>query len=407
VLAVTLWQLHPGLLVSSSTTTGGDNGGHYALPAYLGSALLPHWHLTGWDPGWYDGFPLYTYYFVLPDLLTALASHVIPYGLAFKWATVLGSVLLPVMTWGMARLFGLRRAFPGALAALTLCFLFDYSFTIDGGNLFSTLAGEYSFSLSIALALLFMGLVARGLRTGRHRGLAALVFAACLLAHLLPALFALAGAGILVGLDMLPASIRPHDGTRPHAGDRLLLEHLPRPQALWWGASTVGLGLLLTALWWLPFGAEQSYANSMGYENVTTYVAILLPKADWWALGLAGVSAVVAVVVRSRFGILFGLLGGVSALVVTLDPQGSLYNTRFLPMWFLCVYLLVGWGVATLSERPEPREPRGHPSADVGRWPGWPGHWSRSPWRLAWWCRRSSCRSPPWPTSASRPGPTK
>ena len=95
--------------------------------------------LTGWDPGWYDGFPLYTYYFVLADLIGALLSYVVPYALAFKWITVLGSLLLPVAAWAMGRLFGMRRAYPGALAALTLCYLFDYTYTIYGGNLFSTL----------------------------------------------------------------------------------------------------------------------------------------------------------------------------------------------------------------------------------------------------------------------------
>ena len=161
VIVVTLWQLHPSLLVSTSTSTGGDNGGHYAMPAFLRSGLLSHGQLTGWDPEWYDGFPLYVYYFPLADLVAALASYKLPYAVAFKWATVLGSVLLPVTAWAMGRLFGMRRAFPGAVAALTLCYLFDYTFTIYGGNLFSTLAGEYAYSLSLSLAIVFLGLFAR------------------------------------------------------------------------------------------------------------------------------------------------------------------------------------------------------------------------------------------------------
>src|SRR5579863_4740918 len=64
VIVITLWQLHPSLLLSNTTTTGGDTGAHYAMPLFLRNVLLPHLHLTGWDPGWYDGFPLYTYYFV-------------------------------------------------------------------------------------------------------------------------------------------------------------------------------------------------------------------------------------------------------------------------------------------------------------------------------------------------------
>ena len=73
VIVVTLSQLHPSLLLTNTTTTGGDTGAHIAMPKYLES-LLTHGHLTGWDPGWYDGFPLYTFYFTLPDLFIAVAG---------------------------------------------------------------------------------------------------------------------------------------------------------------------------------------------------------------------------------------------------------------------------------------------------------------------------------------------
>ena len=62
VMVVVLTQMHPNLLFLDTTTTGGDTGAHVALPAYLKSHLLTHGQLTGWDPGWYDGFPLYTFY---------------------------------------------------------------------------------------------------------------------------------------------------------------------------------------------------------------------------------------------------------------------------------------------------------------------------------------------------------
>ena len=32
VIGVTLWQLHPSLLITNTTTTGGDTGAHIALP---------------------------------------------------------------------------------------------------------------------------------------------------------------------------------------------------------------------------------------------------------------------------------------------------------------------------------------------------------------------------------------
>ena len=170
VIAVTLSQLHPSLLLAQTTTAGGDTGAHVALPAFLEHDLLPQGRLTGWDPGWYDGFPLYTFYFPLPGLVVVAFNAVFSYDVAFKLVTVLGSVLLPVCAWAFGRLAGLRDPLPACLAAATLPFLFEPSFTIYGGNLLSTLAGEFSFSLSLSIGLLFLGVVCRGLRTGRSPG---------------------------------------------------------------------------------------------------------------------------------------------------------------------------------------------------------------------------------------------
>lgn len=340
VIAVVLWQLDLPLLLTSTTTTGGDTGAHFMMPSLFGRDIFPH--LTGWDPGWYDGYPAYTFYFVLPDLLAALASHVVSYDIAFKLATVAGSVLLPVAAWALGRLFGLRPPIPAALAAATLPFLFDYTWTIYGGNLFSTLAGEYSYSLSVALAVLFLGLFARGLRNGRHRAWAAIVLAACILAHAIPGVFALGGAAVLTAFELLPPRLRLRDAVAVPP-DAVRRPAHPRLAALWWGTSTVVVGLALSAWWLVPFLARQSYATSMNYTKVTTFVALFFPGADWWALAAAAVAALLAVARRSRFGLLFAALAGLSALAVVFDPNRSLYNVRFLPLWFLCVYLLVGW----------------------------------------------------------------
>jgi hypothetical protein len=366
VIAVTLWQLHLNLLFQNTTTTGGDTGAHVMMPQYL-ETLLAHGHLTGWSPQWYDGYPIYTFYFVLPDLLVALGAKVIAYNVAFKWGTVLGSVALPVAIWACARWFGLRRPLPGVLAAAALPFLFDYTYTIYGGNLFSTLAGEYAYSLSLTLALAFLGLFASVLRTGRRRGWAAVLLAACVLSHIVPALFALVGAAVLTGFELLPARWVPDD-------DRLWgvpagpVVPLPRRRVLWLAGSTVAVGLLLSGWWLVPFGLRGAYSTSMGYTNLTDFATLLLPRADWWALVIAAIGVVLAVALRSRFALLFAVLGGLSALALVVDPQGKLYNVRLLPLWFACVYLLAAWVLGVVVV--------------VGaRWSG------REP--LGWWSRRS------------------
>ena len=242
VIVVTLTQLHPSLLFTNTTTTGGDTGAHIAMPKYM-ETMLSHGHITGWDPGWYDGFPLYTFYFTLPDFFIAVGGWVIPYDVAFKLGTIVGSVLLPITAWACGRFFRLRPPIPTLLAAATLPFLFDYTFTIYGGNLFSTLAGEYAFSFSVALAVLFLGLFAAAVREGRHRAWAAVVLAGCILSHIVPGLYALGGAVVLTVIELLPA--------RWGIGDTALRlwrerpdgrQQVPRTQTLWRAGSTVGIG---------------------------------------------------------------------------------------------------------------------------------------------------------------------
>jgi hypothetical protein len=342
VMVVTLSQLHPGLLFTNTTTTGGDTGAHIAMPKFL-ETLMSHGRLTGWDPGWYDGFPLYTFYFTLPDAFIAAGGWVIPYDIAFKLGTIAGSIMLPVCAWACGRFFRLRPPLPTLLAAASLPFLFDYTFTIYGGNLFSTMAWEYAFSFSLSLAVLFLGLFACAVREGRHRGWAAFVLAVCVLSHIVPGMYALGGAVLLTVIELLPA--------RWGIGDSKLLvwrnvevtDPVPRTRTLWRAVSTVGIGLLLSGWWLVPFGLDHNYATSMGYTNLHNFGSLFFPEADAWALVLAGIGFVVAVVVRSRFGLAVTALGVASALALVLDPQGSLYNVRLLPLWFLSVYLMAAW----------------------------------------------------------------
>ncbi|MHB8682429.1 MAG: hypothetical protein ACYDA2_10105 [Acidimicrobiales bacterium] len=322
VVAITFWQVDPPLLFNGSTTTGGDTGAHVALAAYLKNVLLPHGHITGWDPGAYGGFPLYSFYFPLPDLIAAVVGYVLPFSIAFKLMTLAGSLTLPVAAWAFGRLCGLERPRPALLALATLPFLFDQTFTIYGGNLYSTMAGEYAFSLGLSAALVFLGLVVRGLRTGRFRAIAAVLLALIVLCHLVAALFAL--AGVVVALVLVGVTRR-----------RLL-----------WAATVVVTGLLLVAWWAVPFALQQPFSTNMGWVNVTTYASLLAPVADWWALALAACACAIAVVKRDRVAGMLAVLGTAAALALVLDPQGKLYNTRFLPLWWVCVYLLAGLCVA-------------------------------------------------------------
>ncbi len=355
VIYVVIWSLHPQLLFSSSLLTGGDTGSHVAVPAYL-RTTGNLFNFTPWYPGWLDGMPAYTYYFVLPDVLATFASYVIGFGVAIKLATVLGSVLMPVCAYAMGRLFRAPRPIPIALAFATLPFLFDASFTIDGGNLFSTMAGEYAFSLSLALSLLTIGLFARGVRTGRGYWLAALALSASLASHVLPWLFSLAAIFVLVVFELLQ---------RRGIGDPndfdLVRGDNARPIRFAIGAGLLSFGL--SAWWLLPFATTQSLSDSLGYtnDNVSTlhYIFTTLGwfnasggvAGDRWVILLSALAIIAAVIVRDRLGMVLAMLTVLSFAAFVLDPQSVIWNERLVPFWFISIHLSAGWLVGYLAWR--------------------------------------------------------
>ena len=63
-------------------------------PDFLHHEILPRWRLSGWTPDWYDGFPAFQFYMVVPSLLIVLFDVFLflPYGVAFKLVSVLGVI---------------------------------------------------------------------------------------------------------------------------------------------------------------------------------------------------------------------------------------------------------------------------------------------------------------------------
>jgi hypothetical protein len=319
-------QLQPSLLFANTTPSGGDMGAHVWLPAFLRDHLLHHGRITGWAPDWYAGFPALTFYFPLPSLLIVLLDVVLPYGVAFKLVTVLGVLSLPVAAYMFGRLS--RMAFPGPalLAVATVPFLFDRSpgFTIWGGNIPSTLAGEFSFSIGLSIGLVFLGVVARGLETGRHRVLAAVLLTLTGLCHVIPTLFVAAGAAVL------------------------LVQRADRHRARYI-LSIFAVAGLVVSFWLVPFALRLPYANDMGWEKITDYSKHLFPQNLRWVLALAAAGTISAIALWRRAALAIVAMAMVAGVAFLLAPEGRLWNARFLPFWYLCLYLLAAVAVSEIS----------------------------------------------------------
>src|SRR5436305_4506706 len=235
------WQLRPDLLFRNTLPAGGDMGAHVWGPNYLRDRLLTDGRITGWAPDWYAGFPFLTFYFPLPTLVIALVSFVIPYDIAFKLVSVSGLVGLPVAAYLFGRLSRMRFPGPVLLAVAMVPFVFDTHWTIYGGNVASTLAGEFSFTISLCFGLVFLGMLARGLDTGKGRALTAALLAATALSHVLPTSFVRVA-------DLAFYVIDPLRRPRGRARFKFMATVLP-------------VGLLLTGFWLIPVLFRTPYAT--------------------------------------------------------------------------------------------------------------------------------------------------
>lgn len=361
VVLVVLWQLHPALLFSGGVITGGDTAAHFGLASYL-SHHATFLDPTPWYPGWFAGMPSYTFYFPLTDLLAGVFSPLWGFVVSFKLATALGSLLMPLAACWMGRLFRAPRLVVIGLTMATLPFLFNASYTIDGGNLFSTLAGEYAFSLALALALVTIGFFAR-ISEGRRRvTLPAVFLSLTLVTHALPWFYALLGIAITLVIDTVSKQSTTTSRFRR-----------------WRYALAAGLLSAALSAWWaLPFASEQSMTNSMGYvnDNVASLHAVFT-QLGWfnadgsaagprWVIVLAGLGLLVAFFVRDRLGMVLGSLTLASLVAYIFDPQSAIWNERLIPFWYISIYLLTGWlvGYVATHLRVRPRS-----QAQDSEWP--------------------------------------
>ena len=368
-------------------------GAHVWTPDVIVRDVLPAGRLMGWSDDWFAGMPVLQFYFPLPTYLILALTVVLPYGIAFKLVTIAGSLLLPWTIRRMLQRTSQPEPMPTIAGLSMYVFIFGryYDWTGYGGTIFSTMSGEFSFSLSVAFAAAFIGKFTYLVRSGKGRWSTGLVLAATGLSHILPTIWALAAAALVLAISLQA------DHWRRQLRDSVL----------------VGLtGFGFAAFWLVPFAANLAYTNDMGWERKRDFLNSLLPftarspvpdsaliavatafalvalvlalgslaqackpRTGWtlnhlllFALVVipvvraasvwrgAAITAVFLVVVvtaglcsfRKRtfdwLGVFLTLLTSSCAIVFVQLPQFRLWNARVLPFWFLSLLLLASLG---------------------------------------------------------------
>ena len=331
---VILIVMNPGLILSATTPTGGDMGAHVFGPAYLRDTLLPEGRVLGWSNDWFAGFPAFYFYFPLPSLTIVLLDLFLPYGVAFKIVTVLGLLAMAPAIYFHTRTLKLGRHVSLIAAGSGAVFAFYESYSIYGGNIASTLAGEFSYSWSFALSLVYLGLLIKAVRDDRkYMKWAALALALTALSHILTTVVVIFASFFVFGWKNGPL----------------------RTAIVWFW------GFAIAAFWALPLVMRIGLTSDMGWTPLSRWEEIF-PVEIWLLLPVAVPAAVWAVRKTTRVLPLLAatllpvLYYPLPHILPELLPdlfggeRWKLWNGRLLPYWYFGVafFAALGLGAAVM-----------------------------------------------------------
>jgi hypothetical protein len=330
---VILVVMNPALILTATTPTGGDTGAHVFGPAYLRDTLLPAGRVMGWSNAWFAGFPAFYFYFPLPSLTIVGLDLFLPYGVAFKIVTVLGLLAMAPAVYFFTRSLRLGRPIALVTAGAGVVFAFYESYSIYGGNIASTLAGEFSYSWSFALSLVYLGLLIKAVRDDRkYTKWAALALALTALCH------------VLTTLVVVFAS----------------LFVLAWKRAFWRSLLIWSWGFAIAAFWALPLFLRIGLTSDMAWNPLSRWEEVF-PVEVWMLLPAAIPGAVWAVRKTTRVvpllaatllpliyfplpSILPDLLPGTFG-----DAHWKLYNGRLMPYWYFGVAFFAALGLGAVT----------------------------------------------------------
>ncbi len=319
--ALVVLLVGPAAIVTPGIPTGVDLGGHIYPIADWMENWLSRGRVHGWSPGWFGGFPLYYFYFPLPAFFVVVAATALPLAIALKVVAVLGSVALPWALWYVLRSGGLsgRSAAVATLVASTVLLMESHWHL--GGNLYSTLVGEFSFAWSLFFCVLYVGVLTRTLTDGVPRPrVASACLAAAALSHVIPTFVAVVAAAVSAGFA------------------RTLRSTV---------ATSWIVGFMLAAFWAVPFLVRAPFLAETEWA-LPPWSRGVIPLEILLILPVAALGAVVVGRAGRRWIPLlaFTLVGPLLTFLPGL-PMGN----RVLSPYYVGVHLLTGIGLAWLLTR--------------------------------------------------------
>ena len=334
----------PEYLFSTTITTGGDTGSHYYTAQFMRDVLLPQGKIAGWMMGNYAGFPVFQFYFPFPFLLMAVLSYFIPLQISFKLITVLGIFILPLCSYAALRLMDQRFPVPVIGAVFSLFFLFMEANSMWGGNITSTLAGEFAYGIGMSLVVLFAGTLYRGIRSGKYIFLNAVLIFLIGFSHGYTLLFAVLMSSfflfdyrnflknviyllkvhalgfLLLGFWLIPLMGNIHYTTA--YADRWFIKSILEifPPILWPGITLTTLGVIMTLFLLISSFKFQVSSFLSSNSKLVTLLYLLYAMALAWFFYLVAPEIGVIDIRFLPFLQIFFMLAGASGVGILIRP---------------------------------------------------------------------------------------
>ncbi|MFC2145216.1 hypothetical protein ACFLQQ_02690, partial [Actinomycetota bacterium] len=315
----------PDVIFRDTVTAGGDTGAHNYLAKFFVDELFPNFRMTGWDMGWFAGTPMFTFYFPIPFFLIALLSKIIAFNISFKLVTILGSFILPAAVYYFGKSFKFKYPYPEFAAIGAIAFLYMDSYAIYGANFLSTLAGEFSYSISFGLIFILLGSLYRGMEKGKFDSLFALnciILAGLVLTHLITLIAILVIVPSFLFLNRSWKTIR-----------YIILVFV--------------VGFFISAFWSVPFVLLVKWTPPLNWLNIYN-LEELFPREIIPALILGSIGVFFSALKKDKRVIPIIWTIFVFIFFIFSWSGGRLFNGRFFPIIFIFLYLLAAYGFKNL-----------------------------------------------------------
>ena len=321
-----IFRLPWNLIFADTMVSGGDSGSHNYI-AYYAQEIFPK--IRWWSPDWTAGFPFLYFYPPFLFYLTSIFAYFFPINIVFKLITLLGTFCLPLTIFLCLKLLKFEFPIPHIGALFSLNYLFLEKFSIYGGNIPSTLSGEFSYSLSFALFFLFIGLLMRGIKENLYLIPNIFILSLMVLVHPFPVVVA-----VLVGFLLFFT-----EGVLVKKAKQVFVYLL----------KVYGSAFFITAFWSLPFLGLLSYTAKMSWTRIVKLEEIfpssLLPMLIFACFGI--LYFLIKWKKEKRLTVLFLII--ITGLIPYLSLNHSnIFNARFLPFVIIGYLLIAAYGLGSL-----------------------------------------------------------